>query len=378
MDPDKLAERDRARRQRQLRNAKLQGFALIGCVLAGLAYAVAAYFKAPLKKAPEKEPPAPSRYAEMQPVEPPASAPGVEEPQAAAEDAKTTAAPDPDDANAVDRVRKPSTGLTRMNGEIGKPAVPMANVLASIGVTDSEKSRRPLPKVEEAKRVLDLLAKTSHLSGKLEHVIMKPGIELRMKEFYEIRQQKDPAAGEQMADFEIQMAGERYLDVVYQNPTRPAGTLRASFLRDEKGIVRLDWESFVGFTAMSMREFREKKPEDGVVMRVVASIDDYFNYEFVDAKRFLSVRLRNADGSDAVNGFCEQGGRVATAFAARLATATAADAAAAKDGSSGAATRTWAPIVVKVRFPPKPQSDHCVELMELMHGQWLAPAGLVE
>ena len=32
--------------------------------------------------------------------------------------------------------------------------------------------------------------------------------------------------------------------------------------------------------------------------------------------------------------------------------------AAAKDGSSGAATRTWAPIVVKVRFPPKPQSDH--------------------
>lgn len=383
MDPDKLVERDRARRQRQLRNAKLQGLALIAGVIVLLVYAVSSYLGKPKKKAPEKEAPFQTTVAEKPSVVPstptppsPETKPVVEEPKAPSAD--KSKAEVPTKTAAQDTIRSTPPGMMKLNGEAKKPAVPVANVLASIGVTDSEKSKRELPKVNEAKRVLELMSKTSLLSSKLEYVIVKPGLELRMKEYYETRGQKDPEIGEQVADFEIQMSGERYLDVVYKNPTRPTGTMRASFMRDEKGMVRLDWESFVGFSALSMREFRDKKAEDAATMRVFASVDDYFNYEFGDSKKFLSVRLRNADGSEAVNGFCEAGGRVATAINARLATASAADAAAAKREPGAAAKRTWAPIIVKVRFPAKAQSDHCVELMELMHGQWLAPAGLVE
>lgn len=382
MDPEKLVERDRARRLRQLRNAKLQGLVLIGAVIVLVVYAVSSYLGTPKKKAPEKEVPAPVSVAEKPEATPAAPTQPAPETKPVAEEPKSpaveTSKGQASQTSAADTIRRTPPGMMKLNGDAPKPAVPVANVLASIGVTDSEKSKRELPKVNEVKRVLALMSKTSLLSSKLEYVIMKPGIELRMKEYYEVRGQKEPEVGEQVADFEIQMGGDRYLDVVYRNPTRPTGTLRASFMRDEKGMVRLDWESFVGFSAMSMREFRDKKAEDAATMRVFASVDDYFNYEFADSKKFLSVRLRNADGSEAVNGFCEAGGRVATAINARLATASAADAAAAKGEPGAASKRTWAPIIVKVRFPAKAQSDHCVELIDLMHGQWLAPAGLVE
>jgi hypothetical protein len=368
MDADHLAERDRARRLRQLKHAKLQGLALITCVVLGVAYALVSYFTAEPKKQPEKDVPE-QRSVVVKPEVVPSK--------------ETAAPPAPP---AADRVKAPTPGtitrtppgMSKLVGDPEKTAAPLTSLLATIGATDSERTRRALPKVNEARRVLELLAKTQYISGKLEYVINKPGVEMRMKDYYETRSRKDPEVGEQVADFEVEMAGERYLDVVYKNPTRPSGTLRASFSRDEKGIVRLDWESLVGYSAMEMREFREKKPEEGVTMRVFASVDDYYNYEFSEPKKFLSVRLRNADGSEAVNGFCELGGRVATAITARLATAAAADSAASKGGAVAANKRTWAPIIIKARFPARAQSDHCVELLDLMHGQWLAPAGLVE
>lgn len=383
MDLDALAERDRARRLRQLKNAKRQGLVLLLCVLAGLIYIFVNYINQPRGKAPaaldkrdaQKAVEAPAIPDKEEKTEPPPSTPAL----VPAPEQKPPSPPSPEapkTSTSTDTLREMPASMAKLIGN-KKPAVPVANVLASIGVTDSEKSKRELPKVTEAKRVLDLLAKTTDVPGKLEYVVIKPGLEERMKLFYQSGA-KEPETGEQVADFAITSAGERYLEVVYKNPVRPNGRFRACFLRDEKGIVRVDWESLVGFSAMSIREFRERKTEEPVTMRLYASIDDYHNYEFMDAKRFLSVRLRNADGTDAVNGFCEMGGRVAIALNARLSVEAAADAAAAKDDPAAAAKRTWVPVIVKLRFPSKPQSDHCVELLDLLNGQWLAPAGLVE
>lgn len=388
MDPDKLAERDRARRQRQLRRAKWQAIGLLLGVVVLLAWAISSYFVRPKKVPPPKEKPAAPVMEETaassadKPAAGTAPATDAKPPVAAAAPEKPAAPAPPTAASTPTTAapEKPGPSNTLKGPDVlkrftDKPKVAVSEVLGAIGVKDSAKMMRELPKVQEARRVLDLLSKVSYVAGKLEYVIEKPGIELRMKDYYETRGLKEPAAGDQVADVELQLAGERYLDVVYANGAQPSGTIRASFVRDERGMVRLDWESFVGYSAMGMREFRDKKPDVPAIMRVYASVDDYYNYEFSDPKKFLSVRLRNPDGSEAVNGFCEQGGRVASAITARLATSSGESA---PKGEAGAAKRVWAPVVVKVRFPSNPQSDHCVELMELMHGQWLAPAGLVE
>lgn len=276
----------------------------------------------------------------------------------------------------VDTLHQTPDAMKRLLGGDKKGGVPVADVLASIGVTDSEKSKRDLPRVTDAKRVLDLLSKAADVRSKLEHVVQKPGIEERMKSFYEVAKLREPDVGAQAADFQIETGGEKYLDVIYQSGVRPPGTLHASFLRDEKGIVRVDWESYVGYSATPMKDFREKRPDQGVNMRVLASADIYYNYEFSDSKKFLSVRLRNADGTESVNGFCEMGGRVASAITAQLAAAETR--AAAKKAEDPATKRVWVPVIVKVRFPTKAQSDHCVELVDLLHDRWLAPPGLVE
>lgn len=382
MDLDALAERDRARRLRQLKNAKRQAVFLLLCVVAGLAYIFVKYVQAPRGKVPDLrdvptavEPKAtdalqaPEKEKTEPPPTPPEPLPEQKEPPPPAVDTSKT-------TGETGTIRQMPASVSKLIGD-KKPSVPVANVLASIGVTDSEKSKRELPKVTEAKRVLELLARAKDVPSKVEYVVIKPGIEDRMKIFYESGG-SEPASGERVADFAVTSAGERYLEVVYQNPARPNGRLRACFIRDEKGIVRVDWESLVGYSTMSIQDLRARKPEEPVTMRVFATVDDYHNYEFTDAKKYLSVRLRNAVGTDAVNGFCEIGGRVATALNVRLSVEAAADAAAAKDDPAAAPKRTWAPVIVKVRFPTKPQSDHCVELIDLLNGQWLAPAGLVE
>lgn len=387
MDLDALAERDRARRLRQLKNAKRQGLFLLLCVVAALGYIFVKYVQQPRGKVPD----APDLREVPKPVEPkapePSAAVGQEKSESPAPPPKTEPAPQqktpppaaaetPKTSGESGTIREMPASMSKLIGD-KQPTVPVANVLASIGVTDSEKSKRELPKVTEAQSVLELLARTRDVAGKVEYVVIKPGVEDRMKVYYESGG-TEPAAGERVADFAVTAAGERYLEVVYTNPARPNGRFRACFIRDEKGIVRVDWESLVGFGAMSIQDFRARKPEEPVTLRVYASVDDYHNYEFTDAKKYLSVRLRNADGTEAVNGFCEIGGRVATALTARLSVEAAADAAAAKDDPAAATKRTWAPVIVKVRFPSKPQSDHCVELIDLLNGQWLAPAGLVE
>lgn len=390
-----------------MKNAKMQALALISCIVAGLIYGLIAYLHQPREKAPgsidkltpaakpETAPAPPSdgaRKAAETPVPaqqsapppspappPPAPspAPATETPSPPA--MKSVAEPDKSGrmgGPGVDTIQQTPEVMKRLLGDGKKDAVPMANVLASIGVTDSEKSKRELPKVSEAKRAIESLAKAADVAGKLEFLIAKPGIGERMKAFYETAKLHEPDVGGQTADFQIETGGEKYLNVVYQSESRPPGTLHASFVRDEKGVVRLDWESFVGYSATSMKEFREKRSEQPVVMRVLASADDYHNYEFSDSKKFVSIRLRNADGTDAVNGFCETGGRVAAAIGAQL--AAAGKAAPPKDGADAAARRVWSPVIVKVRFPTKAQSDHCVELLDLLHDRWLAPAGFVE
>ena len=91
MDPDKLAERDRARRQRQLRNAKLQGLALIAGVIVLLVYAVSSYLGKPKKKALEKEAPVQTAVADKPAVASPTPTPPAPETKPAAEDPESAA-----------------------------------------------------------------------------------------------------------------------------------------------------------------------------------------------------------------------------------------------------------------------------------------------
>lgn len=344
MDVAKLAERDRARRERQMKKAKRQALVILTClIIATTGALIAYYFRSPSEPVEKPKPSATAPAVPEQQIETPARAPDVE----AKADSKPTAP-------------APSKALKTVDTLSPKAAT-------SIVIPGREPVQR-LPQVGEAKMVLERFLKARTVVEKEELVIAKPGIEARMKEYYEDRKRLDPEVKEQIADFVLEYGGSRFLDVAYKSPWSPSGALRVAFKRNDKGLVLLDWESLVGYGSIDWAEFKAQRPANPVMLRAYATLDDYYNYEFADGNKFLSVRLRSADGQHLVNGFCERGKSVAASVQAHL---TPAAGASARD--LGAGGRFWAPMIVRLRFPANAASDHCVELLGMVHDQWLAP-----
>ncbi|MGK0188662.1 MAG: hypothetical protein ACI9R3_004474 [Verrucomicrobiales bacterium] len=54
---------------------------------------------------------------------------------------------------------------------------------------------------------------------------------------------------------------------------------------------KLDWESFVRYSEMEVPDFLNAQPKEPKEFRVLAMIDDYFNYKYSDPREFVCVRL---------------------------------------------------------------------------------------
>jgi hypothetical protein len=94
--------------------------------------------------------------------------------------------------------------------------------------------------------------------------------------------------------------------------------------------------------------------------------DDYYNFEFADEKKFIGVRLFSPDGAWALSGFCEREGPEGSAVKGLL----AANGEAAAGEAKQQAVKNFMPVTVRLAFPEKSSSDHCVWIREVVCGQW--------
>ncbi len=359
MQPDLLAERDRARRVRQMRRARLQLVLLLAAIIGGT---ILAFMTASREgSVPAKEPAAPSAKPNLLIDPAPALPVGSQQPARPAIPTSpprpTPPPPEPDPGKtAVEHPAPPASP------EKDAPVTPPSarEVLSGIGIA-SKSSATLLPKISEARDVMTRLAAATTLAAKKEWIIEKAGLDDRLREYYEARGGVDPVLGEKEADYEETVQGARLLMVRYRCPRAVGGSLLTAFYRDPSGKVRLDWESFVGYSAMSWTQFREQRPSGPRVFRVFASPDDYYNYEFTDAQKFLSVQLRVLDSTEVVNAFCEMPGDLAVDLKTKLASAP----------KTGDSQRAWLPLIVRIEFPKEAQSDHCVHFRGIIQDDWL-------
>lgn len=71
--------------------------------------------------------------------------------------------------------------------------------------------------------------------------------------------------------------------------------------------LKVDWESWVGSSEMTWRDFVEKRPQQACEMRVVVSHTDYYNFEFGDDRQWRSYRLESADAETVLYGYVPRG-----------------------------------------------------------------------
>jgi hypothetical protein len=69
------------------------------------------------------------------------------------------------------------------------------------------------------------------------------------------------------------------------------------------GHLKVDWDSWAGWSEMSWEDFRTKKPVEPVLFRVQLSDVEYFNFDFRDDNEWSSYRLESRDGMESLYGY---------------------------------------------------------------------------
>lgn len=86
------------------------------------------------------------------------------------------------------------------------------------------------------------------------------------------------------------------------------------------GQYRLDWRALTGWSGVEWQKFVDRPPAAPAVVRVVAIFDDCWVGQFRDARRYLCLRVSDADNSAEAFAYAESDSVVATSIrhAARL------------------------------------------------------------
>ncbi len=71
--------------------------------------------------------------------------------------------------------------------------------------------------------------------------------------------------------------------------------------------VRIDWESWVGWSEMPWGEFIRARPTDAKLFRVILGPVDYYNFNFTDDRKWRSYRLVSPDGEHSLYAYVEHG-----------------------------------------------------------------------
>lgn len=121
-------------------------------------------------------------------------------------------------------------------------------------------------------------------------------------------------------DYEYQRYGTKrhYQDFYYVKRTRDG--------------YKVDWEASHGKNSMTWKAYLAQKPTKPMLFRVTASLDDYYNYEFMNAQdTYLSINLTNNE-LPVIVGYVRKGTKTGKRMYEIL-----------KDGESH-------PLIVKIRF----------------------------
>lgn len=71
--------------------------------------------------------------------------------------------------------------------------------------------------------------------------------------------------------------------------------------------LKIDWESWVGWSDIPWQAFLAEKPQVGHVFRVILSPVDYYNFDFSDDLKWQSYRIESPDKDDSLYGYVEKG-----------------------------------------------------------------------
>ena len=256
--------------------------------------------------------------------------------------------------------------------EAVEPAVSIQNEPAAVAgealkLTDLARSQEPplFPEAQPlilpvqparemaAEQLLQQFLQAETWQDKVPLVANGSQIRNAMQDYYELRHHQDPVTSGPARQARFRINNTEVLLYSYAS-TRPGNATDVALIARPGEPFKVDWESFVGASEMGWLEFKKERPAQPKLFRVFAQFDDYYNYEFSDEKKLLSLHLTSPDGLYFIFGFCERGSAVGRTLEVLQA---------------GGAARMA--LTLRLAFPPMAESDHCVQITGVVANRWL-------
>jgi len=124
-----------------------------------------------------------------------------------------------------------------------------------------------------------------------------------------------------------------------------------AFIDGEEGL-KIDWESWIGWSDVPWDKLMETKPRKPVLVRVMVKWVDYYNFGFSDEKAWRSYRLVAPDGETTLYGYVERNSLLDQRLRPGEPTATVA-------------------VTLKIHFRENEQSANQVVIDELVSDGWV-------
>lgn len=258
--------------------------------------------------------------------------------------------------------------------EAAKPGMPGGTLYDPLSqdVALSFKSiRLDDPQVAEAQAALAKYLQAATWRERLPFVFEPERVEVLMQEQYVKRGEKEPEHGGLLGAGIITAGTSQVLNLRFACATRPDAGMRANFHRVPGGKLLLDWECWAAWSEKSWPVLKQERSQLPAVMRVIASESSYYNFEFSEKWRWLAVKLRSPDGLHNVTGYVERNTGLGIALANLTGVPLPHNL---PDGTPMPALNlpgAKALVTLRLTFPNKAQSDHCVKITELLADRWL-------
>ena len=243
--------------------------------------------------------------------------------------------------------------LAMMNVGVGAKTTRPADVEAAPEAPQASELATPERLRKIGEEVMRPFWEASTWQDKLNYVHQPERVAPAMKDYYEVQKKTDPPGSTLQVCKLHEADGLEFIYLGY-NSTGQRPFLEIALRRESDGSFKLDWESYVGASGMAWQQFTDSRPSNPVTFRVYADLADYYNYEFTDDKKFLSLRLESPDGGGRLYGFLDKNAETSHKLFSKL-----------------FAGQRHLTLTVKLAYPPNPLSRDCVRITQLISDRWL-------
>lgn len=216
--------------------------------------------------------------------------------------------------------------------------------------TDAESETLDIGDLEDAYLVINTFLSTEKLSV-LEGMVRTPEVTVpRMRAWYKTHALKASEVKEIGYRHQVRVKGALVIIGVLCSDSYLARTI---VLEKVDGRFLVDWESWVGWGDLDWKELFKQRPTKPVELRVIASKDDYYNREFKDEHKWLSVRLERPGEDRLLYGYIDSQSPKLMRFRGDL-----------RSGKP-------AHVTIKVRYPESAEADNQVIIEEYLQRGWV-------